>query len=231
MSRTVGSSGTKTIAAIRRACLHLIYEHGYEAMSLRQLADRVGIRQGSLYNHIQTKQDLLFDLITVHMEDLLKELDEALEQGGTAVERLKAFVQFHVSYHVTRKEEVFICYSELRSLEPENLKIVSGMRKTYERKLMRILEDGVAEGSFRATDLKVAAYGILSMLSGICTWYNPGGPLSEKNISEMYTEMVLNSVLKSSYLQAFPKKAAPRSKGQRSAMSQESELDGRLGPV
>ncbi|MBM6596476.1 TetR/AcrR family transcriptional regulator [Microvirga pudoricolor] len=196
MSRTAGSSGPKTVAAIRKAGLQLIYEHGYEAMSLRQLAAEVGIQQGSLYNHIRTKQELLLDLITVHMNDLLRELDEALSQGGTAVERLKAFVHFHVGYHVNRKQEVFICYSELRSLEPANFTTISDMRRVYELKLTEILEAGVAEGSFMSIDMKVAAYGILSMLSGICTWFSPGGRLSESEVAHLFTTMVLNSVLR-----------------------------------
>ena len=194
MSRTIGSSGPKTVAAIRKAGLHLIYKHGYEAMSLRQLAAEVGIQQGSLYNHIRTKQDLLFDLIMVHMDDLFREFDETVPTDGPAINRLKAFVHFHVGYHVNRKEEVFICYSELRSLEPENFRTVCGLRQDYERKLTRILEDGVAEGAFMPIDMKVAAYGILSMLSGICTWFRPEGRLSREQISALFTTMVLSSV-------------------------------------
>ena len=194
MSRTIGSSGPKTVAAIRKAGLHLIYKHGYEAMSLRQLAAEVGIQQGSLYNHIRTKQDLLFDLIMVHMDDLFREFDDCVPADGAAIDRLKAFVRFHVGYHVNRKEEVFICYSELRSLEPENFRTICGLRQDYERKLTRILEDGVAEGSFMPIDMKVAAYGILSMLSGICTWFHPEGRLSRDEISALFTTMVLSSV-------------------------------------
>ena len=194
MSRTIGSSGPKTVAAIRKAGLHLIYKHGYEAMSLRQLAAEVGIQQGSLYNHIRTKQDLLFDLIMVHMDDLFREFDESVPADGAAIDRLKAFVHFHVGYHVNRKEEVFICYSELRSLESENFRTVCGLRQDYERKLTRILEDGVTEGSFAPSDMKVAAYGILSMLSGICTWFHPEGRLSRDEISALFTTMVLSAV-------------------------------------
>ncbi|MET0743429.1 MAG: TetR/AcrR family transcriptional regulator [Microvirga sp.] len=194
MSRTIGSSGPKTVAAIRKAGLHLIYKHGYEAMSLRQLAAEVGIQQGSLYNHIRTKQDLLFDLIMVHMDDLFREFDDSVPAAGPAIDRLKAFVRFHVGYHVNRKEEVFICYSELRSLEAENFRTVCGLRQDYERKLTHILEDGVAEGAFAPSDMKVAAYGILSMLSGICTWFHPEGRLSKDQICALFTTMVLNAV-------------------------------------
>src|SRR6201993_4064444 len=100
MSRTVGSYGPKTLEAIRKAGLRLIFEHGYEAMSLRQLAAEVGIQVGSLYNHISTKQDLLFDLVQDHINELPRQLARALDGKDEPVERLRAFVAFHVSYHM-----------------------------------------------------------------------------------------------------------------------------------
>ena len=120
MARTIGSHGPKTMEAIRRAGLRLIFERGYEAMSLRQLAAEVGIQAGSLYNHFSTKQELLFGLIQDHINELLRQLDRALEGKEDPPERLRAFVAFHVTYHMTRKREVFIANSELRSLEPKN---------------------------------------------------------------------------------------------------------------
>jgi AcrR family transcriptional regulator len=194
LARTVGSSGEKTTAAIRRAGLKLIHECGYEAMSLRQLAAEVGIQPGSLYNYIRTKQDLLLDLILVHMTDLLAAIDGALAGIDDPTDRLRAFVDFHVRYHVSRRREVFICYSELRSLEHDNYRTVVGLRRRYERHLVDILEAGVASGAFSIPDVKVAAYALLGMLSGICTWYAPGGRLGEAELSAVFTELVLKTV-------------------------------------
>lgn len=120
MARTVGSSGQKTMEAIRSAGLDLIYEFGYEGMSLRQLAAKVGIQQESLYNQIRSKQDLLLDLIRDHMETLLEALDTTLVSVESPLDGLRSFVDFHVTYHVKRKREVFVVNSELRSLEPPN---------------------------------------------------------------------------------------------------------------
>src|SRR3954464_10947701 len=106
MARTVGSHGPTTMAAIREAGLRLIFEQGFEAMSLRQLASEVGIQAGSLYNHISTKQVLLFDLIKTHMEELLERLDAALDGTAPPVEQLKSFIGFHLGYHIARKMEV-----------------------------------------------------------------------------------------------------------------------------
>ncbi len=194
MARTVGSHGPKTTEAIRKAGLKLIYRHGYEAMSLRQLAAEVGIQVGSLYNHISTKQDLLFDLIRAHMEALLLELDRALAIVGDPVTLLRAFVSFHVTYHIVRKREVFIAYSELRSLDPNHYEDIVAMRRRYESRLIAILEDGCRHHMFEVQDCRVAAYGILAMLTGVCTWFRPNGRLSRETVIEIYSQQVISGL-------------------------------------
>lgn len=119
--------------AICRVGLRLIYKHGYEAMSLRQLASEVGIQAGSLYNHITTKQELLFDLIKTHMDDLLQGTDRALKGIARPDDQLKACIAFHLGYHTVHKWGVYISYSELRSLEPGNDGAVVALRRAYER--------------------------------------------------------------------------------------------------
>jgi nitrate reductase delta subunit len=119
--------------AIRKAGLRLIFEHGFAAMSLRQLAAEVGIQSGSLYNHISTKQELLFELIRDHINELLRQLDRALQGKQRPIDKLRAFTAFHVTYHMTRKREVFIANSELRSLEPKNYQEIVALRGAYDQ--------------------------------------------------------------------------------------------------
>jgi AcrR family transcriptional regulator len=196
MARTVGSHGPRTMETIRRVGLRLIYKHGYEAMSLRQLASEVGIQAGSLYNHITTKQELLFDLIKTHMDELLQETDQALKGIERPDDQLKAFIAFHLDYHTLHRKEVFISYSELRSLEPGNYGSVVALRRAYERKLIDILDCGVARGEFAVADTTVTAFGILAMLTGVCTWFKPSGRLSKEQVTEIYSDMVLKGLMR-----------------------------------
>src|SRR4051794_20752446 len=115
MTRLAGSHGPTTAAAIRKTGLELIHERGFHAMTLRQLAAEVGVQPASLYNHIRTKQDLLFDVIREHMENLLAQTDAALAEAPSgATERLRAFIAHHVVYHLEKKQEVFVANFELR---------------------------------------------------------------------------------------------------------------------
>jgi AcrR family transcriptional regulator len=194
MSRTAGSHGPATLAAIRKSGLRLIYQHGYEALTLRELAADVGILSGSLYNHIKTKQDLLFTLVRDHMTDLLVNLDIALDGHDDPTDALAAFVRLHVTYHMERRYEVYIANSELRSLEPANRAAIVIQRQAYEARLIGILDRGVAAGRFQVEDTRIGAFAIIAMLTGICTWYRPDGPLSPEQIVALHTDLVMRGL-------------------------------------
>ncbi len=193
MSRIAGSHGPTTAAAIRSAGLRLMYRHGYEAMSLRHLAQEVGIQPASLYNHIRTKQDLLFGLIHDHMDELLAGAALALAgTPGDVLAQLRGFIGYHLRTHMERKHEVFVANFELRSLTLPNYRTIVALRGTYEAQLVGLLRTGVDEGCLHVRDPAIAAYAILAMLTGACTWYRPDGRLSEADIVDYHTDLVLH---------------------------------------
>jgi AcrR family transcriptional regulator len=189
MARTVGSTAAKTLAAVREAGTELIYLHGYEAMTLRMLAAAVGIQPASLYNYFDTKQSLLADLLRAHLEALNAALAEALSGEASPAEQLDAFVAFHVAYHMERRREVSLANFELRSLSAQNKPAIVALRRAYESRLIAILDDGVAAGQFTVTDTHVAAFAMLSMLTGVSTWYDRRGPRRRAEIIELHLQM------------------------------------------
>lgn len=194
MARTFGSNGAKTVESLKKEAARLIYEHGFEGMNLRMLAEAVGIQPGSLYNHISNKQDLLYILLNDVMEELLEGVEAALTGSGTPREALMRFVAFHIQFHAERKEDVFIGNAELRSLDPTNLKVIAAKRQKYETYLSEILDAGARQGQFHLADTKVATYATIAMLTGVCTWYRQGGRHSIPSLIEIYTSMVMNGV-------------------------------------
>lgn len=194
MSRKVGSVGARTAQQIREAGVRLIFEHGFEAMSLRQLAAAVGLQASSLYNHIPSKQALLFAIMRDYMDDLLTKVDEALDLGADPATRLDQFVAFHVRHHMARKQDLRIVNLELRSLDPEHRTQVVAMRDDYERRLEDILRAGAEAGVFAMPDRRVATFAILAMLTGIAAWWRPDGRLSVDVLVRSHQEMVRGAV-------------------------------------
>jgi AcrR family transcriptional regulator len=193
MARIAGSSGPRTAAHIRKAALKLITKHGYEAMSLRQLAAEVGIQAASLYNHITTKQELLHQIIAEHLDALIESADKTVSTAGKSpVDRLRAFIAHHLLYHLDKRQEVFIANFELRALEPANLAQVVAQRRAYEERLIQLLEEGIAAGVIKPTDSRIAAYAMLAMLTGACTWFRPDGRLSKLELVCLHTDLILS---------------------------------------
>ena len=81
---------------------------------------------------------------------------------------------------------------ELRALEPENFARLDALRRHYEAVLVNILK------ALPVEDPKVTAMAILGMLTGATTWYKPGGRLSAKEIENIYAQLALKCVGKTS---------------------------------
>jgi AcrR family transcriptional regulator len=194
MARIAGKDTVQTIADMKRAATRLIAKHGFEGMNLRMLADEIGVKAGSFYNHIDNKQSLLHELLTDTMQELLAGLDTALAPATDPLDALKRFVAFHIEFHAVRRDAVFIGNAELRSLNPEQLAEVVGMRDAYENRLRQILRQGEAVGLFKPGDVKVASYALIAMLSGVCNWYSPEGRKTVAQLVRQYTAMALGCV-------------------------------------
>jgi AcrR family transcriptional regulator len=190
--RTVGSSREATWPAIRKAGITLLYRHGFEAMNLRELAREAGLKgAGSLYNYFGSKEDFLFRIMCEIMEEILVELEEHVDPVQGVVERVKAFVEFHIRWHTNRREETFISHMEMRSLPAERYKFYVGLRKKYEAFVARLIVAGCKSGEFSVPDVHVLTQSILSMLTSICNWYHAGGRVSQKRLIEIHQQMVL----------------------------------------
>ena len=179
---------------ISAAALSLFAERGYGSVSMRAIADAVGIQAGALYNYHATKQDVLLHLLVSHTQAVIEAWRERREPLDNPIEELEAFVRFHIRFHVPKPDEVFISYMELRSLEPDNFKQVERLRRAYEHDLKDILLRGHASGHFNVQDPHVAAMALLAMLTGLTTWYRPEGRLSVKKIEELYVELARQAV-------------------------------------
>ncbi len=193
MARTTGSHSGITGPRVKEAALSLFAQHGFAAVSMRQIAGEVGVQAGALYNYTPDKQSLLFSLLKGHMDDLLSARSD---QGtpSSAVDQLEQFTKFHIRFHLERPDAVFISYMELRNLSPENFAAIEELRRRYEAELENILIAGRQTGDFVVSDTKIATLAIIAMLTGVNTWYRSGGRLSLDEVETIYWNMVRKSV-------------------------------------
>jgi len=180
--------------SLRREALRLFVAYGYNAVSMRDIASAVGVRQSAIYNHFRSKQDILVALMSSHMEAVLEAWEQTFPAHGDAAEQVEAFIRFHITYHMDHPEDVFLAYMELRSLEEDRKAAILILRDQYETALREILTRGRESGQLRITDPATQARALLAMLTGVTGWYREGGRLSREEIIECYAQSALQSV-------------------------------------
>ncbi|MFL4470633.1 TetR/AcrR family transcriptional regulator [Tateyamaria armeniaca] len=194
MPRTIGSHSDITGPRVRAAALKLFAEHGFAAVSMRRIASEVGVQAGALYNYTPDKQTLLFELMQTHMEELLAALPQ--QSDASVMDRLEGFVRFHIAFHHERPDAVFIAYMELRNLDPANFSRIEALRRRYETALEDILGAGSDQGIFDVADTKITTLAVIAMLTGVTTWFRPGGRLSLRAVQDQYWDMVRRMVVR-----------------------------------
>ncbi len=195
MARTAGSKGEVTETAILDAARRLISTAGFEASSIRTIAQEAGVTSGALYRYFPSKTAILFCLLDRHLRELLaawRQEDPGLAVSAT--DRLSAFICFHLRYHIPRREDVFLSYRELRGLDATQYTAICQLRDQYEAVLVGLIDAATAAGEASVDDAKLATRAIISMLTGVTQWYRDDGPLDIEAVQAQYLALVLHGV-------------------------------------
>lgn len=173
----------------------LMSEMGYKAMTMRELATRLGCDKSNIYNYTRSKQELL-DIILFEIADKFhKGISEIEDSSYSAIEKLKAVIRLHINLTFENPDKLHIHVNDWKFLEDERKKIFIKRRKSYEKKIEKIVEFGIKEGSIRAGKNSFYKNCILSSLRWLYTSDIPSkknmNPIEmEKNI----TEFILNGI-------------------------------------
>lgn len=190
-----GNSETR-LNQIRKAGCALLFRHGYSGMTMREIAASLHIKAASLYHHFPSKQHILFDVMNATVTELLEGLREITNSTEEPEIQLDAAIRWHVLFHTQRREEAFVSYSEMRSLEQENLRIVLKLRRDYERFFDNILKKGRRKGVFQFEELSVTRNCILTMCTATANWFSPEGPLSADEVAGQISRFVSSALVK-----------------------------------
>ncbi|WP_277874488.1 TetR/AcrR family transcriptional regulator [Rhodococcus sp. SMB37] len=192
----MGSSRDETWRRVRSAGVELLFEHGYEAMNTRQLAEAAELKPGSLYYYFRSKEEFLYRLLVDLLEEIVADLE--LELGAIDPDdveaRLETFVRVLVKWHITRHKETFIASIETRALSRARHESYIELRDRFDSMLHEILRDGTLLSRFDIVELAVTRNSILSMITALSGWYDPHGPLGLEEITSDFVLLVRRMV-------------------------------------
>lgn len=188
------SQGTDRARQIRNIALTLFVKHGYGNVSLRQLAEPLGLRAGSLYNHLENKQTLLFDLMSEHLQDLLNNAIREVALAKEPATQLRAFIANHIYFQIFHKTPSLLSNLELRSLERAHKAEIKTLHDRYRACLGQILRGGISKGLFQNQCIAGAVQAVLAMLCGVAFWFDEQDQMTSEQLTRQFTRMVFGAL-------------------------------------
>jgi AcrR family transcriptional regulator len=192
--RTRAEPEEGTRQRIEQAAIRVFAAHGFSGTGIREIAHEAGLSLSTLYYYSPTKQDLLSQIMTHALDDLITPAQRISDEIQDAVDRMRALVSLHVREHATNSLRSIVSDSELRALTLPQRKRVMEKRDEYEGIWRKAIEAGVEEGAFVVPDVGVTTLAVLEMCTGLAHWYRPTGRLSIETLANHFERLVLNAL-------------------------------------
>ncbi|MFN2470596.1 MAG: TetR/AcrR family transcriptional regulator [Gaiellaceae bacterium] len=164
---------------LTRQAARLFAERGFHGTSIGDLAEAMGVQKGSLYAHISSKQDLLYETMREGADAFHAALD-ALPEGAPVTERLRLALRGHLRVVAEQLDVATVFVQEWRYLEGDGRDEIVAERRRYEERIRTLFREGREQGGLR-TDLDdaTAALLLLSAANWAYTWLVPGRDTAE----------------------------------------------------
>lgn len=168
--------------------LQLFATRGYRAIGLRDLAGELGLHAGSLYNHIENKQCLLFELIEGAVSDLLDDTKRRMRGARTHRDRLQRFVHAFVAFNRAEKHRLLLVTREFLNLSDEQQQEINQLKSSYAALLNAIVCAECGDNACISERTGLITEAIIGMLYGQSLWQSIEIP--EQKLTDALTHFV-----------------------------------------
>ena len=181
-------------AELHAAATRLFRQRGFHATSMQDLGEALGMNRGSLYHYISAKDELLWAILTRALDRLEERVLPILAAEAPPIDRLTDAIREHLRVAADHADELSLIQIEWRALDRKRQAEMIRRRDAYEARWRSTLEAGIADGSLRSFDVRLAGIGILSACNWFTQWYRPGGASGVDEIADAFAELFLGGL-------------------------------------
>ena len=199
----VGKNAPGVVHDIREAVSHLkreriiavavdlFYSKGFGNTTLDAVAERMNVTKPFIYSHFKSKGELLAEICARGIGASLEAINRVVESTATSAAKLAGLTRDFVSAVLHNQKHIAIYTREEKNLDAGDSAAIQRMRREFDRKLVKLLDDGVAGGEFDIADTRMASLAIGGIASWAYVWFRPGGRLAVEQIAEHMAALVL----------------------------------------
>jgi TetR/AcrR family transcriptional regulator, cholesterol catabolism regulator len=165
----------------------LFLEQGYAATSTTDIARELGLRRGSVYYYLDTKEELLYELIQRRFSSGIELLARLEMVEGDELDRLRWLIEQHICAVAENLTPSALALNESRSLSPEHRAAIVAENDMYRAGVTALVAAGQRSGSIRHdVDPTLLTMAILGAANWIHRWYDPAGGATPEDVGRQY---------------------------------------------
>jgi len=172
----------------------LFKDKGYAAVSMRDIAKELDIKAASLYNHIESKQDILKIIIISLAEEFTKRMTVIYSSNENNINKLHQIVALHVDIAYRNQYEMASLNNNWMHLE-NGITYYLELRNSYEDNFRAIINNGVQSGELINSNPEVTLFSMLSTLRHLYLWIPKMEEINPKELSDNLSKVLINGIL------------------------------------
>jgi AcrR family transcriptional regulator len=180
-------------ADILTTARNLFSERGYHGTSMRELAKSLDLKGATLYSHIHSKEEMLWEIVSLAADQFLTQA-RSVPSNIPAEEQLSLLVRGHLAVIARELDYATVFFHEWKFLEPPLRDRIRERRDQYEAYFRRVIDEGNRQGVFNVTDTRLATIFVLSALNWTYQWFHPAGSLSAEQLARQYNLLILHAL-------------------------------------
>ena len=181
-------------AEIHRAACRLFREKGFPGTSVREIAEEVGMLGGSLYAHMESKDELLWEIVNSAAERFFAALRPIASEDREILQKLRKAIIAHVGVITSDLDAAAVYTFEWRHLPVERRAAFTKRRDEYERLFRGLVDQAMHERLLSAQNAASATLFILSSLNWVSTWFRVDGPMTPEDVGGMLSDYIFDGL-------------------------------------
>ena len=174
----------------------MFVERGFESTSLADIADTLKITKAGLYYYFESKQELLYRIVTLGLDSVKNEVLDPAREIADAEERLKFIILNHARLAAEGNHAVIIISHEINSLSFTQREIILKRRRDYFEFVRDTLIELKKNEKLSDVDITTATFTLFGMILWLSRWFRPNGKLSVEKVCRDVCEMALKGLLR-----------------------------------
>lgn len=183
-------------AKLKEGSILLFEEKGFSETSVQDIAEAAGVTKGTFYYYFQSKEQLLMDIHSDYIGDLLERQESILQLRTSSREKITGIIGLLIGDIQQHGPSGRVFFREMRHLKRDNAEAVKGKREQFRLNIEELLRKGVASGEFRPQiQPDMAAFAILGATNWSYQWFNPAGSIPAGELAGIFSDMILNGII------------------------------------